>query len=454
VLERGLRRHPGSAALARAARVVEGEVAVLAGRWSPPGHAPEGDFSAVAATVLHCVGMTLPHDHSGFAVRTHAVARSQAGAGLRPVVVSRLGFPWSLGVEPASRVEGLDGVAYHRIGDGETPRRWDDRLTAAYEALLPIVEDVRPGVIHAHSDFQNALLGAALSDRYELPFVYEVRGFWEETWLVAAPGRTVDTEGYRWRREREIESMRRADRVVTLSGIMRDRIVADGVDPAKVTIVPNAVDPAAFPIPGGRSRGLAARLGIAPDAFVAGYVTGLKAYEGIDTLIEAIGEMRRLGRDVVGLIVGDGPEAAALRDLATALGLADVVRFTGSVPHDEIAAYYGMLDVFVVPRRDDSVCRLVTPLKPFEALATGTPLVVSAVPPLTEIVDESGAGLTFSPGDASGLAEAMARLHDDPDLRAEMGASGAAWVRANRTWERNGETYREMYRDLGLPGIA
>ncbi len=110
----------------------------------------------------------------------------------------------------------------------------------------------------------------------------------------------------------------------------------------------------------------------------------------------------------------------------------------------------GPIDVFVVPRTNDRVSQLVTPLKPYEAMAMEKALVVSAVGALLEIVTEGETGRTFTPEDPVSLADTIEPLLDDPAARARLGSAARAWVAANRTWDQNGRRYLELYQRLGI----
>jgi glycosyltransferase involved in cell wall biosynthesis len=242
--------------------------------------------------------------------------------------------------------------------------------------------------------------------------------------------------------------MRQADHVVTLADTMRERLVERGVDAAAITVIPNAVDTERF-VPVGRDPALAELLGISPDETVLGYISSFSHYEGIRYLIDATARLAASGRRVRCLLVGDGDQRAILEAHAEAAGIADRVLFTGRVPHADVLAYYGLIDVFVVPRTDDRVSQLVTPLKPYEAMAAGRALVVSRVPALVEMIVEGVTALAFGPEDTNDLVAVLEGLVDDPARRAELGAAGRQWVCANRTWRGNGDLYRELYHDLG-----
>jgi len=144
---------------------------------------------------------------------------------------------------------------------------------------------------------------------------------------------------YQLSRAAETRCMMAADLVVTLGEVMREEIVARGVDPGKVIVVPNAVS-AEFlePLPDGAP--LRESLGIQPGELVVGVVSNLVGYEGIGTLLEAAAELRRRKLPVRPLIVGDGTERAALERLAGQLGLTGAAIFTGRVPMSEVRRYH------------------------------------------------------------------------------------------------------------------
>ena len=149
------------------------------------------------------------------------------------------------------------------------------------------------------------------------------------------------------------------------------------------------------------------------------------------------------------VIVGDGPERPVLGQLARRLGVADRVLLPGRVAHDEVLGYYALMDVFVVPRTDEPTTQLVTPLKPYEAMACGKAVVVSRTAALQEMIREGETGLSFAPEDAADLALVLERLAADPARRAALGTQAREWVVANRTWAANAARYAALYDELG-----
>jgi glycosyltransferase involved in cell wall biosynthesis len=349
--------------------------------------------------------------------------------------------------------ETLDGISYYRLAPQLQPEGdLDLAMRETARTLVPLLERLRPAALQPASNHMHAQVALALAEPMGIPVVYEVRGFWEETW-AANPWHDEEaaqaTDHYRLSREVETWAMQRADRVVTLSETMRDEIVERGCAPERVIVVPNAVDVERFE-PRPRDTGLAASLGIEPDEPVVGYISSFSPYEGIPYLLRAAAMLRDRGSRLRVLLVGDGKTEAAIKALARELGLdRGTLIMPGRVEHAEVPRYYSLIDVFVVPRTDDRVSRLVTPLKPFEAMAMQRAVVVSDLPALREIVTPGETGMTFRAEDEGQLAEILDELLADPARRSRLGEQARQWVLANRTWSANGRRYRELYEELG-----
>src|SRR5262249_27318567 len=412
------------------------------GRRSPAPHVP--------GRVLHLVTDALPSTSAGYTIRTHEIALAQRDAGLDPHVATTTGYPVTHGQIDGRRLVVLDGVPYHRL----LPWRMPDGPSAGpsargLELAATLTERLRPAVLHAASNFANARLALALGERYGLPVVYEVRGFWEDTWLSRYPDsdRLAGSELYQRNRQLETQCMLAADLVVTLGEAMREEIVARGVPAGKILIVPNAVS-GEFLRPLPDASALRRELGIKPDEFVVGEVTSLVKHEGVGTLLEAIAILRGRGVPVRALIVGDGPERAALQRQAAESGLAEAAVFTGRVPAAEVRQFHALLDAFVVPRTPDRVCQLVTPLKPVEAMASGLCVVTSEVKALNEIVKHEVTGMQTVPQDPVSLSGTLEHLLYSPDIRRKLGDNAREWAARDRTWAHNAARYQDAYARL------
>jgi glycosyltransferase involved in cell wall biosynthesis len=442
----------------RAARLRKSLLAELAmlepgglrlGTPARPALAPaKGPGSRSAARILHIVTDALPSTSAGYTIRTQEIALAQRFAGMDPHVATRIGFPVTAGAIDGRATVAVDGVPYHRLLPWVMPGRMDRLYEAHLRLAARLTERLAPAVLHAASNYANAVIALALRDATGLPVVYEVRGFWEDTWLSRHTTNADLRLSDRYVRTRALEThcMTDANLVATLGEAMREEIIARGVPAENIIIVPNGVSEEFLrPLPDGAA--LKASLGIKPGEHVVGLVSSLVAHEGIGTLLEAVKILGDRGVKTRALIVGDGPERTALQRQAADLGL-DAI-FTGRVPSARVRDYHAVLDVFVVPRTPDRVCQLVTPLKPVEAMASGLPVVLSSVRALSEIVRDRETGLLSPPLDAGELADRLQQLLASPDLRAKLGANARDWVARDRTWAHNAARYREAYQRLG-----
>ncbi len=434
--------------------------AILHGRWRETSEdwrpevvgEPEALTPASPNKILHLLKISLPHRQSGYSVRSKYSVEGQRSAGLDPVAVTALGFPRQVGITDFPVEEEIAGVRYRRLDPGpdyDFDGPWDQYLQDYVDAAAEVVREEAPAVIHAHSGhrgYESALVGLALGRHFSIPVVYEVRGFFESLWTSHTEW-SERSETYRRRVDTENRCMAEADAVVTLSESMRGEIVARGIPAEKVFVVPNGVNVEAFQ-PRARSSALVDRYGLA-DSFTFGYVSNLDHYrEGQEALIEAAVELRSRGIKATALIVGDGKRRDKLEKLAQEREAGSSVIFTGKVPHDEVLDYYALLDVFVIPRVNERAARLVTPLKPFEAMSAGIPLVTSDLEALREITGEGERGRYFPAGDATALADVLAELRADPQDRAAMAENAREWVIAERQWSANGRRYAEIYQRL------
>jgi glycosyltransferase involved in cell wall biosynthesis len=407
--------------------------------------------------VLHLVTNALPYAQAGYTLRTQRILRAQKAAGLDPHAVTQWGWPARDGHPEAGDKARIDGITYHRlVPDGPIPAEADVRLQRGADAATALARHLKPGVLHAATDHRNGTVALAVRDRTGLPVLYEIRGFLEESWAAGAAldpdaDDTAMPERMRLHRDRDTAIMAEADAVATLSETMRTEILARGIPAEKIVLTPNAVDAKLLTQHHDRAAARAA-FGLTDDEFVVGTVSKLAAYEGFDVLLQAAALLRDRGTGVKVLLVGSGPFRGTLEKLAADLGLGpESLLMPGQVPPDIAPQVVAALDVFACPRVDLRVTRLVTPLKPLEAMAQGRPLVLSDLPALRELVDDrSGtvAAELVRPGDADSLAAALERLRTDSSRCAELVAAGRDVVAERFTWDRLAETYRALYARL------
>ena len=401
--------------------------------------------------VLYLAKESAPYLHNGFCTRSHETLRAVKGTGTEVVAVTMPGFPAVIKVQNAPDEVAVDDITYkHLLPNAHlSGMAVNEYLDLSATALARFVLEFRPTVLHigsGHRGFETALVGRAVAEWYGIPWMYEVRSFFETTWT--SDKRYMESAPYfHQRHATEGRCMAAADYVVTLSGPMRDEIVEQHHVPTdKVTGIPNAVDIDRFS-PEVRDEDLRAKLGLTGSK-VIGYVSNLShPREGQEAMIKAVPLLKQMGIPAKALLVGDGARKPELEALARKLGVSDDVVFTGSIPFEQVSHYYAQIDLFVVPRTNERAGRLVSPMKPFEAMAMDIPLLVSDLPALVEIVEDEQEprGRTYKAEDADDLARVAAHCLNDEAGTQQRIRNAAAWVRRERTWSANGKNFVAAY---------
>ncbi|GHD11586.1 glycosyltransferase family 4 protein [Zhihengliuella salsuginis] len=436
----------------QAIRRVEGRLRETSG-WYPRLAGPLVRVAdPVAGRVLHLVKESRPYLSNGFTSRSHQNFLAEKRAGLEPMVLTEPGFPRSVTGKESRSSELVDGIYHSRldVGNIEYSSMPNDTFLQLFaELAYQRIQELRPSIIHVSSGrrgYETALVGLALQEKTGLPLVYEVRSFFEANWTADIEWETRG-ELFSRRIEAERMCMERADRVLTIGSSMKGELIARGVPAEKIGVIPNAVQVESFTVRQ-RSRALEDQLGIR-GVPTFGYVSNMDHYrESQETLIEAASLLKRAGSKMHCILVGDGPRRAHLETLASELGVRDRVLFVGAVDHEVIPDYYGLIDIFVVPRIRERAATYVTPLKPFEAMALGRPLVVADLPALLEIAEPPLRGHSFESGNAADLVEVILRLSADHEETERLSVAGRVWVENERTWDHNGERYVREFSEV------
>jgi PEP-CTERM/exosortase A-associated glycosyltransferase len=382
---------------------------------------------------------------------------SQLEKGLEPLVVTSPSQA-PQGELDGERSEVIDGVRYFRSGSELLPPSLEVRDRSPFRSALRVLQNIslfqtalrvakryRPAVIHAHSPFTCGLVGNLLGRWLGIPKIYEMRGIWEDSHVGRG---SFEATSFRYRGVRILENqaIQSADRCCVISEALAREVRSRGVSQEKIILVPNGVDVKTF-VPGPPSRPLQERYAL-QDAVTLGYIGSFFHYEGLDLLVEAMTPLAEEFPRVRLLLVGDGELTPRLTEMAAQPSLSGRVIFVGRVPHQEIAEYYRLCDLFVLPRRDTRETRLVTPLKPMEIMAMGKALVASDIGGHREMIQDRFNGLFFRAGDVADLVAGCRELISNEDLRVQMGIRARRWVEENRDWSVLVERYVDLYSRL------
>ena len=394
------------------------------------------------AYVLH---NSLPYSSGGYATRSHGVATALKDIGLPVVCVTRPGFPLDMKQELAPvdvpAVDIIDGVPYQRVSEPQRTGLPEYKyVLAAAKRMTDELARMDVSYVQAASNYVTGIPALIAARRLGVPFFYEVRGLWEIT-RMSRDDKFAKSISFDVQRHLEGSLAREADHVFTLTEPMREELIERGVDPERITLLPNSVDADRF-LPAPRDQGLARELGVPDGVPVIGYVGTFVIYEGLEHLAEACVALHQKGHDFRLLLVGNenasgqdrGPITQEILDICTRGGIADKLIMPGRIPHEQVAAYYSLIDICPFPRKPWPVCEMVSPMKPLEALAMEKAVVVSSVRALTEMIQDGVTGVVFEKGNTESLADAMESLLQSPERRAALGRAGREFVSRARSW--------------------
>ena len=324
------------------------------------------------------------------------------------------------------------------IGD-RMPRRWVTSgsgrgvrhrysLALAADLMLPIVGFVNARwawrklggrvdwVYERHNPFNT--MGWTFK-RHGVPWILEVnRDFLYEQMVL--PGLA------RWL---EIRAYEKCDVIVCVSETLKKIIVREtGITPAKVMVIPNAVDTAVFNPKTCEPKRVF-------DDFTVGYVGILEPRQGLELLIEAISELRAEGSEISTVMVGEGTMRAALEGLSHRLGIREHVAFVGRVRLEKVPRFIAGFDLgysgqVLTGERD----MYHSPLKLYEYLAMAKPVVASGFEDAGRVVRDEETGFLFQAGDKEDLKRALRRAYGSRNRLVEMGSNACKQVMSEHTW--------------------
>jgi glycosyltransferase involved in cell wall biosynthesis len=300
-----------------------------------------------------------------------------------------------------------------------------------------LIRRMRPHILHTHTAKAGVIgRAAALAAAPARPPVvlhtfhgHVLKGYFD-------PVRT------RFFREIERGFAKASDALVAVSPEVRDELVALGIAPRdKFAVVRLGIpleerlgDPSA-------DLDYRALYGIAPSAFVVGWVGRMTAVKDAGTVLQIVRALRRRGVDAALCMVGDGPDRDRLEQLAHDLEIARSCFFVGY--QADVAGFYRLFDAFLLPSVNEG-----TPVSAIEALAAATPVVATSVGGVPDVVRDGVDGYLVSMGDVEGAAKKLAALAADPELRDRLGSSGRARVLSRYSVARLVDDIDRLYRSL------
>jgi len=398
--------------------------------------------------VLHVLDHSLPV-LDGYAHRSRSITAAQLALGMQPTVVTS---PLHQLDDPFACDTVLDNVRYFRtphkgLTGQAIQRKWPVlRELAVVRSLRKRIESLLRvetfDIVHAHSPALCGLAASQAARSFNVPFVYELRAFWEDATFDMQTAKRAPLR-YRFSRKLETHVVQRADAVVGIAqAILRD-LESRGVPAQKLFHVSNGVDASRF-TPRSRDSALAQSLGL-NGAPTLGFIGTLFPWEGVDWLVRASVDLHRKGHVFKLLIVGDGALAPEVRKAIQEGDATAYIFFVGRVPHDQVERYYSVMDLLVYPRLSTRLTEFVTPLKPLEAMALGKATLGSDVGGIRELIDPEVTGVLFKAGDATDFETQATRCLADPEFRNLLGQRAREKMISDRDWVAIARNYESVY---------
>ena len=393
-----------------------------------------------------------PPEVNAPASRTHEHCRQWVRAGHRVTVITCApNFPHGRVFDGYRnrlwQSETVDGIRVIRVWSYVTAnegfaRRVLDYLSFMVSGAIAALFVRRVDVIVGTSpQFFTACAACLVGAVRRTPWVFELRDLWPES--IKAVGAMKDSRTLHWLEKLELFLYRRAARSVSVTHSFRADLQRRGIDAAKIDVITNGVDIAQF-TPRPKDEALVRELGL-QGKFVAGYVGTHGLAHSLETLLQAADRLQRepgAERFAI-LLLGDGARKAELKSLAASMGLSNVV-FVDSVPKNQVAHYWALLDASIVHLRRTKLFQTVIPSKLFECMGMGIPVLHGVEGESADIVRREEVGIVFEPENAAALVQALRQLADDPALVDQLRQRGLA---AARRYDRTALAM-EMLRSL------
>lgn len=402
-------------------------------------------------SVAHTVGVISGLEECGHSVVYVSPTEAPELAGIPHLIVHRLPLPFGF-VYPRE----INILRYEHI-----LKRWGRRQHRRDIAFL----------YHRLTLGSTAAIG--ISRRLGVPLVIEYNG--SEVWISSHWGSPLKFP--RMARLAEDAALRHADLIITVSTPLREELIARGIEPERIVICPNGVDPCRFDparFTVEQTDAIRVRHGIPATAVVATFVGTFGPWHGAMVAAQALIALRK-GEGVSNLhlvFIGDGVGRMAVEAELAENGVGDHCTFTGLLAPAEIPLTLAASDILLAPHvpNIDSSAFFGSPTKLFEYMAMGRPVVASRMGQIAEVLGGAPSveqlagmdgpppsdipGILVEPADPIGLAAALAFLAERPEWRRACGANGRARVLDRHTWKAHAQKITTGLDGVTLPAQA
>jgi colanic acid biosynthesis glycosyl transferase WcaI len=407
------------------------------------------------------VSQYFPPEMGAPAARASELACHWAQAGHDVSVLT--GFPnHPTGVVPPEWRPRLRRLAYHEnIGRVNVFRTWlwplpnrkaHERMrnyaSFCLSAALRGMAIPRPDVVIASSpQLLVGLSGWWIAFTRQIPFVFEVRDLWPESLSAVGVGDENSLLHHTLGKVAKFLYQRSA-RIVVVTPAFKEHLVRLWRVPAeKIAVVENGVETGLFaPAPAAANQALRRKLG-AEGKFLICYIGTMGMAHGLETLLDAAGQLQRQESNAQFLLVGEGAEKERIKTLAQSRGLANVC-FLDQQPREKIPAFISASDACLVLLKKTDVFKTVIPTKMLEFMSCARPVILGVDGQARQIVEEAEAGLVIEPENAGALVQTINQLAANRELGAALGQKGREYILQHFSRGKTAEKYIDVLQTL------
>lgn len=398
--------------------------------------------------VLHVLNTSMPYLSNGYSTRSNYILEAQKSHGISLIALTRPGFPndfkKKLNFSGEYFKENYKGIDYYRTLPNLFMRltTFSEYVEKYANVIAEVARKEKISIIQGTSNYVNGYAALMAAKEIGVPFVYEVRGFWELT-SVSKNEKFKGSEEFRLAQEVETFICQNADKVVVISEGLKNELIRRGIDKKKIIIIPNGVNLEKFKVTEINKK--FKKLYKKDNVFIIGYIGSIVKYEGLERIIKSLKYLKSQGvRDIRFIVAGDGSYKEELELLSIQFGLKNEVKFLGKISHDEVSDLYSIFDLCIFPRIDSEVTRMVTPLKPLEAMAQEKIVLASNLDAMREIVKEGVNGLIFSNDEE--LSNMIREIKESKKSYESLSKNSRRWVSENRNWKIISKQYLKVYK--------
>ncbi|MFH1776257.1 MAG: glycosyltransferase family 4 protein [Candidatus Omnitrophota bacterium] len=268
--------------------------------------------------------------------------------------------------------------------------------------------------------------GTYLAKRFNIPYMLEVN-YTSYTPLVRRRTKVL----LPFVRYIERKSFENADAIFVVSSFLKKQLIALGISDGKIYLTPNAVDEKIFSFNFSANE-IKDKCGLSGRNII-GFVGGFYPWHGLELLLEAVKNIEKKRNNLCLFLVGDGPMKVRLEEIKTDLKIMSKLIFAGKVEYEELPKYIASMDVCVMPNSNN----YGSPMKIFEYMAMGKPVVAPRLGPLEDVIDDDKNGLLFEPQNVFALAACIERILDDDELNKRIRENARNNVFKNHLWKNN-----------------